>query len=241
MAIQKTVKHFTNWLPTIENIDALKAEGCWNNDWALSMELIHRHKKSSKKDLDYEKPSQKLLIEVFNDFYFGGDPNGDPRQWKGLIQNEPLIVKKDFFEKLSQMGFSWGFVSGAERSSAKYVLESRLNLLHPPLIAMGDAPDKPNPHGLITLASKLAGTQLGEGVPTVIYVGDTIADILTVKKAKKKNPGQIFLSIGIAPPHLHTKENKKRRVGYEKMLKEAGADVILPTTEKVLEFALTYS
>ena len=45
--------------------------------------------------------------------------------------------------------------------------------------------------------------------------------------AKKEIPSQKFISIGIAPPHLHSKSRLNERNSYEKNLKDAGADLIL--------------
>lgn len=40
-----TVEQFTQgaYRPSPEDIDQLKAEGIWNNDWEGSMELIYRY------------------------------------------------------------------------------------------------------------------------------------------------------------------------------------------------------
>jgi len=92
---------------------------------------------------------------------------------------------------------------------------------------MGDAPDKPDPEGFINLSKKLLGDKLGTSNIPIGYVGDTIADIHTVANAKKEIPSQKFISIGIAPPHLHSKYRLNDRNAYEKNLKEAGADLIL--------------
>ena len=45
--------------------------------------------------------------------------------------------------------------------------------------------------------------------------------------AKKEIPSQKFISIGIAPPHLHSTSRLNERNSYEKNLKDAGADLIL--------------
>ena len=45
--------------------------------------------------------------------------------------------------------------------------------------------------------------------------------------AKKEIPSQKFISIGIAPPHLHSKYRLKERNSYETNLRNAGADLIL--------------
>lgn len=51
---------------------------------------------------------------MFEGFYFGGDPAGDPGQWRGFIGDEPLLVQQAFFAALEAAGLAYGFVSGAE-------------------------------------------------------------------------------------------------------------------------------
>jgi len=225
LSLKKTVYRFSGWEPSYIDIDNAKNEGIWNNDWDLSLELIKRHIK--KKRLNLEIPSREEIVKCFEKFYFGGDPNKDSKYWSGLITNEELLVDKKFFDLLQSNGIIWGFVSGAESASAKFVLEKRLGLKSPPLISMGDAPDKPDPKGFIKLSKNLLGDKLGASNIPIAYVGDTIADINTVVNARRVIPSQKFLSIGIAPPHLHLKSRLKERKIYEKKLQNAGADLIL--------------
>ena len=225
LSLKKTVYRFCGWEPSYRDIDNAKNEGIWNNDWDLSLELIKRHIKS--KNLKLKPPQREDIIRCFEDFYFGGDPNKDSKYWSGFIKNEELLVDKKFFDFIQKNGIIWGFLSGAERVSAKFVLEKRLGLKSPPLISMGDAPDKPDPKGFINLSKKLLGDKLGRSNIPIAYVGDTIADINTVVNARKEIPSQKFISIGIAPPHLHLKSHLKERNSYEKNLQNAGADLIL--------------
>ena len=227
LSLKKTVYRFCGWEPSYRDIDNAKNEGIWNNDWDLSLELIKRHIKS--KNLKLKPPQREAIIGCFENYYFGGNPNKDSNDWSGFIRNEELLVEKEFFTLLSLNRISWGFVSGAESASAKFVLEKRLKLECPPLIAMGDAPDKPDPQGFLYLASKLCGGNLGNKNVPIAYVGDTIADINTVSNAKKRIPSQKFISIAVAPPHLHWESRMKERISYESKLKEAGADLILNT------------
>lgn len=238
LSIQKTVDHFSGWFPTVEKIDNLKAEGCWNNDWDASAELLRRNKESE--GLPFALPKRQQLIDVFTEFYFGGNPEAKSGTWNGLIKNEPLLVSKTFFEQLSQENFAWGFVSGAERASAKYVLETRLGLDNPPLIAMGEAKDKPDPQGLICLARKIMKEPLGSDCPPIAYIGDTVADIVTINNARKILPKQRFISLGIAPPHLQVSDKQQARKAYEHQLKEAGANEILSCTLEALNYALNW-
>ncbi len=225
LSLKKTVYKYTGWEPSYKDIDNAKNEGIWNNDWDLSLEFIKRFK--NKGNFNNEIPPREEIVKCFEEFYFGGDPNEDSKYWSGFITNEELLVDKKFFDLLESNGIIWGFVSGAESASAKFVLEKRLGLKSPPLISMGDAPDKPDPKGFINLSKKLLGDKLGSSNIPIGYVGDTIADINTVINAKKEIPSQKFISIGIAPPHLHSKSLLNERDSYERNLKDAGADLIL--------------
>ena len=100
MAIQETVCIFCGWKPSIQEIDSIKSEGCWNNDWDLSLEMINRH--VQKNNLSLSIPTREKLIKCFENFYFGGDPNDDSSKWSGFIKNETLLVKKNLFDELTQ-------------------------------------------------------------------------------------------------------------------------------------------
>tara|TARA_B100000965_G_scaffold206754_1_gene172644 strand:- start:2324 stop:3118 length:795 start_codon:yes stop_codon:yes gene_type:complete len=225
MAIQETVFFFCKWKPSIKDIDSIKSEGYWNNDWDLSLEMINRYEQ--KNSLPSSLPNRRKVIKCFENFYFGGNPNHDPINWKGFIKNETLLVKKHLFDELTQRKIGWGFVSGAELPSAKFVLEQRLGLVSVPLVAMGDAPDKPDPTGLILLSSKLSDVPLGASNHPIAYIGDTVADVKTVINARIRIPQQKFISLSIAPPHLHKDSNHEERLDYEVKLIEAGTDLVI--------------
>ncbi|MEO1001814.1 MAG: TIGR01548 family HAD-type hydrolase [Cyanobacteria bacterium J06638_7] len=223
-ALAETVHHYSGWRPDPACIDALKSEGRWNNDWHASLELLRRHGL-------HPLPAFTDLVAVFSGFYFGGDPDGDPARWSGFIGDEPLLIERSCFEELSGAGIAWGFVSGAEPASARFVLERRLGLIQPALVAMGDAPDKPDPSGLLQLASLLGGDP-GPQAPPVAYLGDTVADVLTVLKARLACPNRRFLSLAVAPPHLHGQLPARRR--YEDSLIAAGADAVIERSDGAL-------
>ena len=225
LSLKKTVYKFSGWEPSYLDIDNAKNEGIWNNDWDLSLELIRRFIK--KENLNLAIHPREEIVKCFEKFYFGGNPNKDSKYWSGFIKNEELLVDKKFFDLLESNGIIWGFVSGAESASAKFVLEKRLKLKSPPLISMGDAPDKPNPQGFIKLSKKLLGDKLGPSNIPIAYVWDTIEDVNTVLNAREKIPSQKFISIGLAPPHLHLKSRLKERNLYETNLLNAGADFII--------------
>jgi len=230
-ALAETVHHYSGWRPDPATIDSLKSEGLWNNDWEASLELLRRRALAPL-------PAFDALVEVFSSFYFGGDPAGDPAGWTGFIGDEPLLVSRRFFAELDAAGIAWGFVSGAEPPSARFVLEQRLGLEAPPLIAMGDAPDKPDPTGLLQLATQVLRHHgidtLGAGAPPVAYLGDTVADVQTVVNARLAAADQPFISLAVAPPHLHGSELTEARASYEHQLQQRGADLVLGRTSDAL-------
>ena len=181
-------------------------------------------------------PIKKDLIDTFNSFYFDGDLYGESKNWNGFIKNERLLVDKNFFKEINNLNVNWGFVSGAEPPSAKYVLEERLGLKNPPLIAMGDAPEKPNPAGFLCLIKRLSKIDINTISKPIAYLGDTVADVLTVKNAQKEFPKQKFISFAIAPPHLQKKSKSYLRATYENKLKKSGADFIVNKTADVIDF-----
>lgn len=222
-AIADTVEYFTDsaYRPSSLEIDLLKSEGLWNNDWEASQELIYRHfevRGRSREDisLDYN-----TLVNFFNSRYRGANPDN----WTGYICDEPLLLQPSYLESLTAGGILWGFFSGATRDEALYALSGRLGLVTPLLIAMEDAPGKPNPTGLLAAVEQLEQKHNIENKLPVIYVGDTVADIYTVQNAKTQYPQRNWIGVGILPPHVQ--ETQQRSDAYQKNLKKAGAKIVL--------------
>ena len=109
------------------------------------------------------------------------------------------------------------------------MLQQRLGLKDPPLIAMGDAPDKPDPTGLIHLAEELAS---GEVPLWIAYIGDTVADVHTVLNARERRPELPWRSLAVAPPHITDVTT------YHRQLQDAGADRIVGATRELLPMLL---
>lgn len=225
-AIADTVEHFTNgaWRPTMEDLDNLKSEGVWNNDWKASQELVYRYFEAMDKtreevDLNYDR-----LVEFFQERYRGKHPE----LFDGYIANEPLLVSPDYFKRFNADRIAYGFFSGATKGSAEFVLKQRLQLADPVLIAMEDAPSKPNPAGMFATVSQIETTP--SNVP-VFYLGDTVADMYTVIKAKELKPERNWIAVGILPPHVQISE--VRQADYAQKLMSAGAEIVLSNVEKL--------
>jgi HAD superfamily phosphatase len=225
-AIADTVEHFTNgnWRPIMTDIDRLKGEGIWNNDWEASCELIYRYWESQGQDrakltLDYNN-----IVAFFQTRYRGNN-------WDGYIAREPLLVSNAYFNELTAGGVGWGFFSGATRGSAEYILKKRLGLSAPILIAMEDAPGKPDPTGLFATIQHLEQKSNQSSLIPVIYVGDTVADMYTVTKAREIQPERCWLGVGVLPPHVQSLES--RQTEYSNQLQQAGATVVLSNVEEL--------
>ncbi|MBD2452163.1 TIGR01548 family HAD-type hydrolase [Nostoc sp. FACHB-152] len=225
-ALADTVEQFTNaaYRPTPIDIDQLKSEGIWNNDWEASQELIYRYFESQGQSREQLKLDYKTIVAFFQSRYRGPDPNN----FTGYICDEPLLLSSDYLQQLTQAGIPWGFFSGATRGSATYILEKRLGLQSPVLIAMEDAPGKPDPTGLFATVDKLKHKQSNT---TVIYVGDTVADMYTVGKARELQPYRTWIGVGVLPPHVQ--ETAERSQAYSETLQKAGAAVVLNNVEQL--------
>ena len=225
-ALADTVAEFTNGghRPTAVEIDKLKSEGIWNNDWEGSQELIYRYFESQGQDRSTVMLDYGRIVAYFQTKYRGTDPVN----WNGYICDETLLVTSEHFASLTAVSIPWGFFSGATQGSARYVLERRLGLTAPILIAMEDAPGKPDPHGLLMTVEKLSFIYEQTQGMSIVYVGDTVADMHTVIKARIAQPQRQFIGVGILPPHIHGDVDQVRE--YTASLIQAGATVVLDRT-----------
>ena len=225
-AIADTVEHFTEgaWRPTMEDLDHLKSEGIWNNDWSASQELVYRYFEAQDKTreeigLDYDR-----LVGFFQERYRGKHPE----LFDGYIADEPLLISPDYFKQLNKNQIGYGFFSGATRGSAEFVIKRRLKLDNPVLVAMEDAPSKPDPTGMFDAISQIKADS--DNIPA-FYLGDTVADMYTVARAREQKPERNWIAVGILPPHVQI--SPTRQADYAQKLLEAGAEIVLSNVEKL--------
>ena len=172
-AILDTVRHLGGGELSPTDVQALKDEGGFNNDWDLSSELLRRRNRS----VPYAE-----VVRVFNQFYLGPD-------WDGLILREQWLLPPELLRELKQH-YQLAIFTGRPRSDAEFVLR-RFNVAadFSRLLAMEDVnPGKPAPDGLLHLAREFAP------VPIVAYVGDTVDDARCAQ-------GAAVPFIGILPAH----------------------------------------
>jgi HAD superfamily phosphatase len=229
LALADTVAEFTGgaYRPTAVDIDQLKGEGIWNNDWEASQELIYRHFESqgqtrSSLNLDYAQ-----IVAYFQTKYRGTDSVN----WNGYICNEPILASLNYFCSLTTANIPWGFFSGATTGSASYILERRLGLNAPILVAMEDAPGKPDPSGLFIAVTQLSLQHGNIDALPIIYVGDTVADMQTIIKARTVQPQRNFIAVGVLPPHILAETDQVN--SYRDSLIRSGAKVVINNVKEL--------
>ncbi|MGI0489163.1 TIGR01548 family HAD-type hydrolase [Pantanalinema rosaneae CENA516] len=237
-ALADTVEQFTQaaYRPSQEDIDDLKTEGRWNNDWEASQEMIYRYFESQGRSRSsvQSDPRTTFTYEELVAFFQSRYRGTDPVHWNGYICQEPLLMTATYLDSLTQAGIQWGFFSGATRGSAGYVLEKRLGLQAPVLVAMEDAPGKPDPTGLQQTVERLQVSL--ESRSPVIYVGDTVADMFTAKHAREQYPDRSWFGVGVIPPHAQT--NAEHRDTYAATLRQAGAEMVLDNVQELTPGAI---
>jgi HAD superfamily phosphatase len=239
-ALADTVEHLTDsaYRPSQGEIDALKAEGIWNNDWEASQELVFRYFEAHETEMPATQDiiwrdaagrggvaiAYDKLVAFFQSRYRGTEPD----RFTGYICQEPLLVEPAYFDSLTEAKIGWGFFSGATRQSASYVVERRLGLEAPVLVAMEDAPGKPDPAGLLAAVSQL---EPADPKTPVLYVGDTVADMYTVVNARQQQGDRPWIAVGILPPHVQETESSRQH--YVTTLKQSGADVVFSNVQEL--------
>ncbi len=228
-ALADTVAEFTDgaYRPTAVEIDMLKGEGIWNNDWEASQELIYRYFEQQGRtrlalNLDYAQ-----LVAYFQTKYRGTDSVN----WNGYICNEPILASLEYFCSLTAAHIPWGFFSGATRGSASYILERRLGLDAPILVAMEDAPGKPDPTGLFLTVAQLGARHENIDLLPIVYVGDTVADMQTVIKARAVQTDRDFIAVGVLPPHILTVAELID--DYRESLVRSGATIVINNVQEL--------
>lgn len=154
-AIMETVRALGGGEVTPADVQALKNEGGYNNDWDLSQELLRRR----GIDIAYGR-----VVEIFTEFYQGSN-------WDGLILTERWLLPLELLEQLRRQ-FRLAIFTGRPRADAEFVLR-RFNVeaAFERIIALEDvANGKPNPEGLVKVAEIMAPS------PVIAYIGDTIDD-----------------------------------------------------------------
>jgi HAD superfamily phosphatase len=185
--IARTVEHFTGVAVTRAQIQDLKNQGGWNDDWKLSHHMVA----SAGVDVPFDH-----VKDYFQSIFLGDavapavsvapailSPVGS----SGLILHEQWVAHPGMLENLNQ-NYRFAVFTGRPRPEADLTLRRFAGgLVFHPLIAMGDVTHpKPAPDGLLQILEQNPGSK-------VFYIGDTVDDARCARAAKVP-------FIGIAAP-----------------------------------------
>jgi len=187
-------------------IQRLKDEGGFSNDWKLTFELIKRNVKLNS-DTTYEEVKCE-----FQERYLGKNNSG-------LISNEKLVLNIDVIEELSEK-YSLGIVTGRPKEEADFFLKKNgIYDLFKTIICKEDVGlnEKPDPLGII-----LALKELAEIPSRATYLGDTVDDMTASTSAG-------VIGLGVIPPYAADKEK------LENLLFSKGARFVLRDVNTVIE------
>ena len=153
VTIRETVKHFTGYELSNQEIQDWKNRGGWNDDWLLSTQLIQEHGGNTP------------YVQVVDHFQklFQGE-NSD-----GLILREEWLAHDGLFDRLSEQHHLAVF-TGRLRWEANVTLNRFFpNRFYPVIGADDVARSKPDPEGLHKIRAAIAHGRCW-------YIGDTVDD-----------------------------------------------------------------
>ena len=143
------------------SIEAIKADGDANDDWALTRLLIERN--GIDVDLD-------AVTEEFQRRYLGGADRA------GLREQESLLFDPACLRRLRDR-MPIGLVTGRPRDEAIWFLDRyELTALFDVVVAREDAPLKPSPRGIRSAMETLRAGRAW-------FIGDTVDDVMAAKAA----------------------------------------------------------
>jgi HAD superfamily hydrolase (TIGR01548 family) len=210
-AILATCHHYGAKSVSYETISDWKARGGCNNDWKLSLDLIH-DSPDGQRGLTLDQ-----VTETFEKFYQGEG------ETKGFCDTETLIPSRETLEQLAKrsVGGKLGIVTGRPRKDCeKFLKLHNIDHLVSVRVCMEDGPPKPDPFP-VQKACEMLGIETS---PSVILVGDTPDDIRSAIAAGCSG-------VGVATPEAAAEAEANGKPFHSTQLciamKECGADVIL--------------
>jgi HAD superfamily phosphatase len=81
---------------------------------------------------------------------------------------------------------------------------------------------------LFDAIAQLEGLYPGSQHSPVVYVGDTVADMQTVVRARSDRPDRLWFAVGVLPPHVLA--DAEVIGAYKQGLMDAGAAIVVDRT-----------
>jgi histidinol-phosphate aminotransferase len=137
-SVLATVKALSGRNISVDDIESLRRQGGFNNDWVLSRQLLL--------NLDVDVSLEKVT-DVFQTIYLG--ENND-----GLVNNETPLINQSFVSKINQSNKNFTIVTGRPKKEA-LAGQAFVNLSSLELISLDDVQQgKPSPEGIQKLQQK---------------------------------------------------------------------------------------
>jgi HAD superfamily phosphatase len=157
VTIQETVKHFTGYEPSHDEIQDWKNRGGWNDDWQLSTRLIKERGGSTPYD---------EVVDYFQKLFHGDRKSGNAG---GKILREKWLASDGLFDRLGA-NHHLAVFTGRLRWEANVTLDRFLpNRFNPVMGADDVTRTKPDPEGINKIRASI---EHGKSW----YIGDTVDD-----------------------------------------------------------------
>lgn len=151
---------------------------------------------------------------------------------RGFVEESRIIIAPETLERLAGQlgGPRFGIASGSMATPARYVLGETLDEMNPEAQVWMDDVDraeeetgednlsKPNPFSLTNASRAL------EPFEKALYVGDTMADLIMVKRACEEDPRYLFAGV-----YRHAGSDEAALKGFL----DEGADVVAPSVNEL--------
>ena len=201
--IEETVLAFTGVPVRAGEVQALKDQGGYNDDWKTTHALVA----SRGMDVPFDK-----VKDAFQRRY-RGEQTHEPEMWDGRICDEAPLVPTEVLERLARR-YALALVTGRPEDEARFTLERMgWTALFPVVVALEQSAgrSKPDPFPLLE-ALRLLGMATGKGAERAAYVGDLGDDMRAAKAAGMR-------AVGHVPPYLPP--------AHADALRTAGADAVI--------------
>ncbi len=184
-----------------------------------------------KRKLNYPGPiGRSIVTTIFDEVFYGTELfkqryGNNPQYYfgDGLINNEKVVMTRDTTRFLSnRFNNNIGVVSGRSKLAFEYTLKRKLSTFNKEAcIFLEDEPRnnaKPNPYGINRAMKQMHAKH-------VIYVGDSVEDIIMVAKAKEE--------MGLEVEFIGVYGSSAKPMETRNALKQKGAGLVLWNVNKL--------
>ncbi len=158
--IAEVTRIFTGKTPSQREIQALKDQGGYNDDWKLTHTLVRRRGRNV---------TRGDIKRLFQRIYLG-------KNFRGRMADERLMIRPSLFRALARKA-PLAVFTGRQRPEAQHTLEKfGLWPYVSQMVCTGECVPKPHPDGLQKIIRRFPARR-------AIYLGDNIDDAIASRRA----------------------------------------------------------